>query len=290
MCFEKCLQHEVERDEDRELRDQRQARRGRVDVVLLVELHHLLVQLLPVALVLPLDLLHLRRVLLQRLHRVDLPDRQRHEQRSGRRSSSRRSPRPTAARVVVEAVEQPPHGVLERLRMLKTSSERITGSRPRRATTGCSAGARQPASAEPLHEAVLAQRLRSRTPSSSGGTCRCRRDEQAERPAVDVDEPDPERARRAARASAALMPPPSRAPRRPARRATRGRAPRPPRAARAARRARSRSRRDTPPSSLARQISRSWRLIRLRTTLEPAAFGTASRAAARPARSSRANQ
>ena len=73
------LQDEIERDEDRELGDHRQARGRRVDVVLPVELHHLLVLLLLVALVLLLDLLHLRRVTLHRLHRVDLPHRQRHE-------------------------------------------------------------------------------------------------------------------------------------------------------------------------------------------------------------------
>ena len=48
-------------DEDRHLRHQRQARGHRIDLVLLVELHHLFVELLAVALVLVLQLAHLRR-------------------------------------------------------------------------------------------------------------------------------------------------------------------------------------------------------------------------------------
>ena len=68
-------QHEEERDEDRDLEDDRQARRGRVDLVLPVELHQLFVLPLPVVLPALLDLLHLRRVRLEVLHRVDLPHR-----------------------------------------------------------------------------------------------------------------------------------------------------------------------------------------------------------------------
>ena len=107
------LQRVVEGDEDRELQQHRQARGGRVDLVLPVELHQLFVLLLPVVLVLLLDLLHLRRVLLQRLHRVDLPDRQRHEQHpdDDRRGDDR--PGPAQAEVRVEPVENVTHHVLE---------------------------------------------------------------------------------------------------------------------------------------------------------------------------------
>ena len=64
--------------------DQRQARPERVDLVLLVELHHLLVVALLVVLVLLLELLDLRRELLQRLHRLELLERQRDQQRAHR--------------------------------------------------------------------------------------------------------------------------------------------------------------------------------------------------------------
>ena len=47
-----ALEHVVERDEDRDLEDQRQARGQRIDLVLLVELHHLLLLTLLVVLVL----------------------------------------------------------------------------------------------------------------------------------------------------------------------------------------------------------------------------------------------
>ena len=59
-------QYVEERDEDRELHHQRQAPAERVHLVLLVELHHLFVELLAIALVLRLELLDLR---LQSLHR-----------------------------------------------------------------------------------------------------------------------------------------------------------------------------------------------------------------------------
>ena len=51
----------------------------RIDVVLLVELHHLLLLALLVLLVLGLDRLHLRRQLLHPLHRAELFDRQREQ-------------------------------------------------------------------------------------------------------------------------------------------------------------------------------------------------------------------
>ena len=54
-------QHPEQREEDRQLEQQGQAARQRVDLVLLVELHGLFVELLAVALVLRLDLLDLGR-------------------------------------------------------------------------------------------------------------------------------------------------------------------------------------------------------------------------------------
>ena len=78
-------EHAVERQEDRELEHQRQAPAQRVDLVLLVELHHLFVELLAVpTLVLGLEGLDLRLQLLHLLHRARLLDRQRqHHQPDG---------------------------------------------------------------------------------------------------------------------------------------------------------------------------------------------------------------
>ena len=91
-------QHEVERDEDGELDEERQAGSGRVDVVVPVELHELFVALLLVVLEALLDRLHLRHVRLHRLHRVDLLDGERDHAAAARRRSPRRSPRPRGAR------------------------------------------------------------------------------------------------------------------------------------------------------------------------------------------------
>ena len=130
-----------ERDEDRELRQQRQARRSRVDVVLLVELHQLLVHLVAVALVLPLDLLHLRRVRLQVLHRVDLPDDERDEADADEDRQRDDRPRPAETGAVVEEVEDRPEEVLERR---ERAEARITRNPLRRGSRGCSAGAASP--------------------------------------------------------------------------------------------------------------------------------------------------
>ena len=110
----KGAQHEVEREEDRNLRQQREAGRGRVDLILAVELHQLFLLALLVGLVLLLDLLHLRHVALHRLHRVDLPDGQRHEADADddRERDDRPSPRqPDRA---VQPVEHVAKQVLDR--------------------------------------------------------------------------------------------------------------------------------------------------------------------------------
>ncbi len=75
-------QHVEQRQEDRELRRERETRRKRVDLVLPVELHHLLVEALLVVLVALLELLHLGRVGGQRLHRLELLERQRQQARA----------------------------------------------------------------------------------------------------------------------------------------------------------------------------------------------------------------
>ena len=82
-----AVEHPVEDDEDRHLQQQRQAAAHRVDVVLLVELHHLLVELLPVVLVLRLQLLHLRLEPLHGHHRPGALERQRGEEDHDRRGS-----------------------------------------------------------------------------------------------------------------------------------------------------------------------------------------------------------
>ena len=110
------LEDEVEGEEDRELSQQRDARGRRIDVVLAVELHQFFLLPLLVGLVLLLDLLHLRSVALQVLHRVDLPDHQRHEQKpdeDGERND-RPGPRQADRAVRAEPLEDPAQDVLER--------------------------------------------------------------------------------------------------------------------------------------------------------------------------------
>ena len=152
--------------------NRRQARRRRVDVVLLVELLQLFRLLLAVALVLLLDRLHLRRVRLERLHRVDRLDRERDEARAGRRSSPRRSTSPTAAR----SCRGRSRGSTSSRSRAATGCSRVTspimGSRPRRATTGGSEGGASRPSGSPAARRACGSRA-PRTPSSSGGTCRC---------------------------------------------------------------------------------------------------------------------
>ena len=107
-------QDEIERNEDRELRQHRQARRGRVDLVLLVELHQLFLLPLLVGLVLPLELLHLRRVALQVLHRVDLLDHQRHEQEPDHQRQRDDRPGPREPDRAVQPVEDAAEKIFER--------------------------------------------------------------------------------------------------------------------------------------------------------------------------------
>ena len=144
----------------------RQARGGRVDLVLPVELHQLLVLPLPVVLPALLDLLHLRRVRLEVLHRVDLAHRDRHEQDPHARRRARRSTRPRGRPDrVVEPLEDGREDVLER-RQDPADDHR---SAPRRrksvwsrtwSTPPCDHGlqrrSRQPGQHGATHQAVLA--------------------------------------------------------------------------------------------------------------------------------------
>ena len=91
-----------ERDEDRDLEHDRQARGGRVDLVLLVELHQLLVLALLVVLLLLLERLHLGRVRLQVLHRVDLLHGDRHEHDAHEHGQRHDRPRPREADRLVQ--------------------------------------------------------------------------------------------------------------------------------------------------------------------------------------------
>ncbi len=104
----------VEGDEDRELQQQRQAGRGRVDVVLPVELHQLFLLALAVGLVALLDLLHLRLVPLEGLHRVDLLHRERHEEHAHDHRHGHDRPGPGQADRPVEPEEDVVERVLER--------------------------------------------------------------------------------------------------------------------------------------------------------------------------------
>jgi hypothetical protein len=107
------LQDEEEADEHRELRQDRQAGCRWVDLVLLVEGHHLRVH--PLAVVLPalLDGLHLGRMRLQVLHRVDLADGQRHEHDPHDHDERDDRPGPRETERVVEVGEDPRQQVLE---------------------------------------------------------------------------------------------------------------------------------------------------------------------------------
>jgi hypothetical protein len=107
-------QHEVERDEDGELEDERETRGGGIDLVLAVEGHQLLLLALLVRLVLLLDRLHLRHVLLHPLHRMDLPHHQRDEQHPDDHRQRDDRPRPRQADGRVQPVEDVPEDVLER--------------------------------------------------------------------------------------------------------------------------------------------------------------------------------
>src|SRR5665811_1149650 len=69
-------QHVKKGYEDRHLQNKGETRPERTNLVLLVELHHLLIQGLFIALVLLLELLDLRLQLLHGPHALELPDRQ----------------------------------------------------------------------------------------------------------------------------------------------------------------------------------------------------------------------
>ena len=78
----------------------------------------------------------------------------------------------------MEALEHPAHGVLDRLQDAADAEDRcsatITRSPPRPSTTGCSAAGASPPCTSPSRARTCAAR-RSRTASSSGGTCTSRR-------------------------------------------------------------------------------------------------------------------
>ena len=110
-----AAQQVEERHEDRQLEEQRHAGGERVDLVLLVERHHLPLLALAVVLVLLLDLLDLRLVRLQRAHRADLLQRQRQDRQPGDdRQQDDRDP-PADPDVVVEEGEDRVGDVDQRL-------------------------------------------------------------------------------------------------------------------------------------------------------------------------------
>ena len=95
----------VERHEERQLQEQREARGQRVDLVLLVEAHDLLLLALLVLLVALLDPLHLRRQPLERLHRADLLEGQRQDREPYHdRQADDRHP-PSEPQLVVEELQ-----------------------------------------------------------------------------------------------------------------------------------------------------------------------------------------
>ena len=164
-------QHVEQRDEDRDLEDDRQARGGRVDLVLAVELHQLLVLPLLVVLPLLLERLHLGRVRLQVLHRVDLLDGDRHEEDAHEHGEDDDRPRPGEPDRLVQPDQDPLEEVLERAQRVgeREDLERSRGCsvswrrRPKRASSarstppwlhGLQRRIRQPAKTAALEEAV----------------------------------------------------------------------------------------------------------------------------------------
>ena len=177
-------QDEEERDEDRDLEDDRQARGGRVDLVLAVELHQLFVLLLPVVLLLLLDLLHLRRVRLEVLHRVDLPHRDRHEQEPHETTSATidhaQAARPVAwnhSRRSVRRSSIGGAGSADDHAALRRDERQAVWSRLVDAAVAPRVAAQEPPAGEQRRRARgrARGRRRARTASSSGGTCRSRR-------------------------------------------------------------------------------------------------------------------
>jgi hypothetical protein len=112
-------QHVEQRDEHRQLGDQRQTRAKRVDLILLVELHQLLLLTLLVVLVLGLQRFQLRLQALEGLHRAELLQRQRHEQRADDHRQEHDREAPAGAQVVVEDLEHRLEHVDERLEYVR---------------------------------------------------------------------------------------------------------------------------------------------------------------------------
>src|SRR6185503_1505935 len=248
--FLEVLEDVEERDEDRDLEDDRQARRRRVDLVLAVELHQLLV--LPRAVVLPalLDLLHLRRVRLEVLHRVDLPHHHGHEHDPDEDDEGHDRPRPGEPGRAVEPLEERGEEVLERLQGIGQADDhaRLPCSRSRKSERsatwstppwlhGLQRSSRQPATIPP----------RTSPSSRNASIAYCEQLGWYLHVPAGVSSPNVWRQACTAPIPSHLIPSPCRAPRGPARRATRGPGPSPAPRDPVARRARSRSPAARPP-------------------------------------------
>src|SRR4029079_5972914 len=232
------LERVVEGDEDRQLQEHREAGGSRVDLVLPVELHQLLVLLLLVALVLLLDLLHLRRVALQVLHRVDLLDRERHEEHPhhDRRTDAR--PRPRQAETRVEPAQDVLHHRLELADDRDRVEDHRTGSKPPW-LQGLQRSSRQPASRLPRTRPW--RRSACTAYSEQEGWCLQVGGNSAPKVrAYSTTNATPSRAGTRSTALTRRAPLSARAARPPVRRATRSRSSRPPRRVPGARSARSR--------------------------------------------------
>ena len=110
-----AVQQLVEGEEDRQLEQQGDAGRERVDLVLLVERDQLALLALLVVLVALLERLDLRRVRLERTHRADLRDRQRQDHEPGRERQRDDREAPAEPDVVVEEGDDRIGGVDQRL-------------------------------------------------------------------------------------------------------------------------------------------------------------------------------
>ena len=87
------MQHAIHNEEDRHLQQKRQTRGEGIDLVILIELHHLFVELLAVVFVLGLELLHLGLQALHLKHALSALQRERGDQHHDGERNERNSDR-----------------------------------------------------------------------------------------------------------------------------------------------------------------------------------------------------
>src|SRR3984893_6275369 len=169
--LERRAEGPVEREEDGKLYNERKTTRERVDLVLLVELHHLFVELLAIVLELRLQPLHLRLHPLHRQHRLRLLGGQREEDQH-HQDGEKDDRDPEVGDRRVEEGQKPPACLVERVHgsVPALSGDRAPGGRGRTyvrgwhgvdAVTAPGMTAGEPARTKPApaHPAIVLDRL-----------------------------------------------------------------------------------------------------------------------------------